>query len=65
MTSEQITKNVDAAMSKLQLLTSLFESDTDTNLCHEGIMYVVDGIAHDLGNIYDEILEGYAEKANA
>ena len=54
MTSEQIIKNVDAAMSKLQLLTNVFESeDMDTNMCHEVLGYVVDGIAHDLGNIYE------------
>lgn len=53
MTNEEIIANIDGAMQKLQLLTALFDGETDINLCHDGLMYVVDGIAHDLGNIYE------------
>lgn len=60
MTNAEVIANVDSAMSKLQLLTELFDAEADISLCHEGLQYVVDGIAHDLGDIY-EGLEGPAE----
>ena len=56
MNEPQIMKNVDAAMAKLQLLTELFGTDANLSMCNEGLQYIVDGIAHDLGNVY-EILE--------
>lgn len=53
----QITKHVDAAMAKLQLLTELFGTDANLSMCNEGLQYIVDGMAHDLGSIY-EIIDG-------
>lgn len=57
MERDQITKHVDAAMAKLQLLTELFGTDANLSMCNEGLQYIVDGIAHDLGSIY-EIIDG-------
>ena len=53
MTNAEVIANVDNAMAKLQLLTSLFNGETDTNICHAGILYVINGIASDLGSIYE------------
>ena len=53
--ADEIEKSLDDATAKLQLLTELFDAEADINLCHEGLQYVVDGIGHDLGNIYEAL----------
>lgn len=53
MADKNVLTHIDAAMSKLQLLTSIFEADADVSMCNDGILYVINGIGHDLGAIYE------------
>lgn len=57
MTNEEITKRLNGAMSKCCLLSECFEKQVDGSSCSEALIYLVEGIALDLG----EILEGLEE----
>ena len=57
MTNEEITKRLNGAMSKCNLLSECFEKQVDGSSCSEALVYLVEGIALDLG----EILEGLEE----
>jgi hypothetical protein len=61
MTNEEIIGRITDSMSKCCLLSECFTKEIDTFTCSEALVYLVEGIACDLGEIREALEE--AQKA--